>query len=132
MYDVRTIREGEHSDFFRTLLSKIEAREELSYPIYDKRGITDVNEVIANLEKIFQISGGVYNFGSSNDKSTFDTIYEVFENMKWDVNKLRKNEEAFKANPRNICMCQKKIESCGISFSSTVNGLLRSLEKIIY
>jgi len=130
MYDVRTIREGEHSDFFRTLLSKIEAQEGLSYPIYDKRGITDVNEVIVNLEKMFQISGGVYNFGSSNDKSTFDTIYEVFEKMKWDVNKLRKNEEAFKTNPRNICMCQEKIESCGISFSSTANSLLRNFERI--
>lgn len=131
MYDIKTVREGEHGDFFRSLLPQIKSTCELSYPIYDKRGITDVNEVVQNIEKTFQIAGGVYNFGSPNDKDTYHTIYEVFENVGLDVNRLRKNEEAFKVNPRNICMCQDKIKDCGIFFSSTVNGLSRSFERIL-
>ena len=126
MYDTRTIRDIEHGDFFRTLLSKVNAKEDVSYPIYDKRGITDVNEVVAKLEKAFQIPGGIYNFGSSNDKSTFDTVYELFEKMNWDIRLLHKNEEAFKPNPRNLCMCQNKIEKHGISFSKTSDGLIRN------
>ena len=118
MYDTRTIREGEHGDFFRTLLPQIRGTDELSYPIYDKRGISDVNEVVTNLEKTFQIAGGVYNFGAPNDKDTYHTVYEVFSNVGLDVSRLCKNEEAFKANPRNICMCQNKIENCGIFFST--------------
>lgn len=131
MYDTRTIREKEHGDFFRTFLSQIKGNGELSYPIYDKRGITDVNEVVVNLQKTFQIPGGVYNFGAPNDKNTFDMMYEVFENMHWDTDRLCRNEEAFKTNPRNLCMCQKKIESCGISFSTTAEGLLRNFEKTV-
>ena len=131
MYDIKTMRENEHGDFFRNLLAQINGTGELCYPIYDKRGITDVNEVVANLEKAFHIDGGVYNFGSSNDKSTFALVYELFESMKWDLDRLHKNEEAFKTNPRNLCMCQDKIESYGISFLTTTNGLLRNFEKIM-
>lgn len=131
MYDIRTIREGEHGDLFKTLLSKIRGTDELSYPIYDKRGITDVNEVVENLEKTFQIAGGVYNFGAPNDKDTYHTIYEVFSNVGLDVSRLRKNEEAFKTNSRNICMSQNKIAKCGITFSTTVNGLSRSFKKVL-
>ena len=130
MYDIKTMGQNEHGDFFRNLLAQINGKGELSYPIYDKRGITDVNEVVGNLEKAFQIDGGVYNFGSSNDKSTFALVYELFESMKWDLNRLHMNEEAFKANPRNLCMSQNKLESCGISFSTTTKGLLKNLEKI--
>lgn len=131
MYDIKTIREGEHGDLFKTLLSQIRGTDELSYPTYDKRGITDVNEVVENLEKTFQIAGGVYNFGAPNDKDTYHTIYEVFSNVGLDVNRLRKNEEAFKTNSRNICMSQNKIAKCGITFSTTVNGLSRSFKKVL-
>lgn len=132
MYDIRTMVEKEHGNFFKNLLSQIESKEELSYPVYDKRGITDVNEVVANLKKTFQIDGGVYNFGAPNDKNTFDVVYELFESMQWDMNRLHMNKEAFKTNPRNLCMCQKKIESCGISFSTTTSALLRNFEKVMH
>lgn len=54
MYDIRTVREGEHGDFFRNLFSQIRSTGEICCPIYDKRGITDVNEVVQNLEKLFR------------------------------------------------------------------------------
>ena len=131
MYDVRTLREEEHGDFFRSLLTQMRGTGELSFPIYDKRGIADVNEVVANLEKTFQIAGGVYNFGAPNDKDTYATVYEVFSEVGLDVRRLRKNEEAFKDNPRNLCMCQKKINECGIYFSSTSKGLTECFKKVL-
>ena len=131
LYDLKTIKEGEHGDFFRSLLSKIKNREELCYPVYDKRGISDVNEVIRNLEKTFEITGGIYNFGSPNDKDTFHTVCEVFDNIGLDTKNIQKNEEAFKDNPRNITMSQEKLMGCGINFSTTVGNLSRSLEKML-
>ena len=127
MYDTRTMREGEHGDFFRKLLAEIKGTGELFYPVYDRRGITDVNEVVKNLEEVFQIPGGVYNFGAFNDKNTYDLIHEIFEKAGFDTSRLRRNEEAFRENPRNICMRQDKINSCGIFFSSTKEGLIRNL-----
>lgn len=99
----------------------------MKFPIYDKRGITDVNEVIKNLEKVFEIPGGVYNFGSPNDKNSYETVQEVFENAGLARNRLEENTEAFRENPRNLTMCQDKINQCGIYFSSTVEGLSRNL-----
>ncbi len=128
MYDVKTLKEGEHSDFLRNLLLQMQGTEQLKFPIYDKRGITDINEVVRNLEKTFTLEGGVYNFGSPNEKNTFDMMQEVFQKLGLNINKLNKNEEAFRNNPRNITMCQQKVNECGIVFSSTEDGLLKNLE----
>lgn len=72
-------------------------------------------------------------------------VFHVFEKYKPDiivhcaaisdvgleVSRLRKNEEAFKDNPRNISMSQDKINECGIFFASTADGLARSFEKVL-
>lgn len=129
MYDTKTVNKQEHGDFFRTLLSKLEASETLCYPIYDVRGITDVNEVIGNLEKAFSLPGGIYNFGSPNDRNTYETALAMFQELHWDVGRIHKNEKAFAPNPRNISMSQKKLNDSGIFFSSTVEALVRNGKK---
>ena len=131
MYDVKTVKEGEHSDFFKNLLLQMNDKENLMFPIYDKRGITDINEVVQNLEKTFEIEGGMYNFGSPNDKNTFDMMCEVFQKLNLNTNRLDKNEKAFQTNPRNITMCQKKVKECGIVFPSTIDSLVENLKKYI-
>ena len=93
---------------------------------YYTRGITDVNEVVCNLEKALELPGGIYNFGSPNDKNTYETVLAMFEELNWDVDRLVKNEEAFASNPRNISMSQKKLNDSGIFFSSTLEALVRS------
>lgn len=126
MYDIRTVNRQEHNDFFRTLISKLEASETLSYPIYDVRGITDVNEVVKNFEKALELPGGIYNFGSPNDKNTYETALSMFQELKWDVRRLRRNEEAFASKPRNISMDLQKLNDNGIFFSSTLEALVRN------
>lgn len=126
MYDTRTVNAREHDDFFRTMISRLETSDILSYPVYDLRGITDVNEVISNFEKALALPGGIYNFGSPNDRNTYETVLTMFRELKWDVGRLRRNEEAFASNPRNISMDQKKLNGSGISFSSTLEALVRN------
>ncbi|HBA47154.1 MAG TPA: hypothetical protein DCZ91_05020 [Lachnospiraceae bacterium] len=123
MYDVRTVREKEHGDFFRTLALKRKVLEPLEYPVYDRRGITDVNEVVGNLEKAFMLKGGVYNFGSPNDRNTYETVRALFEALEWDTARLIKNEESFAGEPRNLCMDLSKIQEHGIFFRPTVRAL---------
>lgn len=76
-----------------------------------------------------KVKGGVYNFGSPNEKDTYTAICEVFTNVGLSTDRLEKNEEAFGENPRNISICQKKINGWGIFFSSTVEGLSRTLAR---
>lgn len=123
MYDIRTVNSGEHSDFLRTFLSKIESPEPLRFPVHDVRGITDVNVVIKNLEKAFELEGGIYNFGSPNEKNVYETMLGIFKKLDWDIKRLQKDEKAFLQNPRNICMCQEKLNSKNIVFPETADSL---------
>ncbi len=127
MYDTRTMNAAEHGDFMRTLLQNMELGKMLSYPVHDVRGITSAHEVVRNLEKAIELPGGVYNFGSPNDRSTYETVYEVFTKLGLDVSRLQKNEDAFRDNPRNMSMSQDKINKYGIRFSTTENGLMQEL-----
>lgn len=129
MYDTETKNEREHGDFFRTLRAQMRKKDVMKFPVHDKRGITNVREVLKNLEKTFQIPGGVYNFGSPNEKDTYTMLCEVFANAGLDTGRLQKNMEAFCGNPRNLCMCQKKINGYGIFFSSTAEGLSKTLAR---
>lgn len=126
MYDIRMNNEHEHDDFFRTLIWRLGTSEALSYPVYDVRGITDVNEVVCNFEKALELPGGIYNFGSPNDRNTYETVLAMFEELNWDVGRLVRNEEAFASNPRNISMSPKKLNNSGIFFSSTLEALVRN------
>ncbi len=132
MYDTKSRSLHEHGDFMRTLLAKLDTDEILSYPIYDVRGITDVKEVIKNLQKAFALPGGVYNFGSPNEDSTYKTVEKLFEELGLCLERIQKNEVSFKEKPRNLAMSQKKLNSYGIEFSSTAEGLLRNLRKFIF
>lgn len=130
MYDIKTMNEQEHGDFARTLLQKMETQEPISYPIHDRRGITYVGDVVKNMERAFELPGGVYNFGAPNDKNTYDTVIAVFEKLGWDTAKVCINEKAFLDNQRNITMCQKKINEQGIYFKTTAEGLVEQLISI--
>lgn len=127
MYDVRTENAGEHGDFFRTLAAGLRAGEILRYPVHDIRGITDVREVLRNLDKAFLLEGGIYNFGSPNDKSTYKTVADVFTALGWDAWRVEKNREAFAASPRNISMDQTKTGESGIVFLPTAEALFGNL-----
>lgn len=131
MYDTCTRNGNEHGDFFRNLLRQLTQGEELRYPVYDRRGITDVNEVIRNLEKTFEIPGGIYNFGSANDMDTFHTTCRVFQNVGLEADRIVRNEEAYRDNPRDMCMCMDKAASFGICFPTTVDSLSENLKHFL-
>lgn len=126
MYDVHRENREEHGDFFTGLLSGLKDTQILRYPVYDIRGITDVNEVVENLEKAFDLRGGIYNFGSPNDRNTYETVLAMFDGLGWDTGRIGRNEEAFAEQPRDISMDQGKLNACGIVFTPTVEALIRN------
>ena len=130
MYDVESKKETEHSDFMRTLLGNLKAGNQVSYPVYDVRGITDVWEVVKNMEKAFLLPGGVYNFGSPNEDTTYHTVRKLFFAAGIEETLLIRNETAFLENPRNLSMNQEKANRYGISFSSTLDALISTFQKL--
>lgn len=129
MYDTKTLYEKEHSDFIRTFMRNKAEQKEMAYPVNDYRGLTDVNEVIANMEKLFSVPGGVYNFGSPNHKNMYETVNDVFEQMDWNKAQLQKTENNFLNKTRNITMNQEKINAFEIYFSDTTDGIVHAIRK---
>ena len=74
------------------------------------------------------LPGGVYNFGSPNEYSTYETVRKLFEEVGIDSGKVQKNEVPFREKPRNLAMAQEKLNSCGIKFSSTLDALVRKIK----
>lgn len=130
MYDPISRNASEHGDFLRTLLSRLREGGDLTYPVHDLRGLTYVWDVVENLEKAFALPGGVYNFGSENDRTPYDTVREALCRAGYTAARLRRDEESFRANPRNISMCTDKIQACGISFPATLDALVEQLRAV--
>lgn len=128
----KTSLPNEHSHFLATLQGVLaDESRPLLWPIYDRRGITDVADVIKNLPKALELSGGVWNFGSENDSSTYDTVKTVLQELQMDAALLRlqKNEEAFAAQPRDLTMDQSRCKAAGIFFPTTKEALCVALRE---
>jgi len=129
MYDAQDKEFTKRGDFVRVLREGIRDSKELSLLVNDYRGITDVWEVVKNMERALGLPGGVYNFGSPNTKSTYDTAVKVFQVLGYENVKLQPKEGTFEQGERNLTMSQEKLNAYGIYFSSTVDGLIRNLGK---
>lgn len=124
MYDYQQLSTNEHENFFSNLMKALSQNKTISYPIYDYRGITYVQNVLNNIEKVFVLPGGIYNFGSENELNTYDTVKKFINELGLDDKIIAKNEQAFQEKPRNIRMCIDKIKEYGILFPSTSEGLV--------
>ncbi len=129
MYDPALTNPKQHSDFFTNLLLKLPTTEDVFYPIHDRRGITDVNEVIQNLEKAIHLPGGIYDFGSPNDKTMYDTVVSLFSRLNLDTRRVKENKEAFQDSPRDITVKQTTVNNYGIYFTDTTESLVRNFSK---
>lgn len=117
-------REGkEHGTLFSSIRDAIQNGCEIRYPVHDYRSITDVWEVVRNMEIMFQAPAGIYNFGSENDLSTYEVVKRVLAHIGKGQNLLKKNEEAFAGDPRNLRMDIEKCRAAGAVFRTTAEAL---------
>lgn len=131
MYDRERLSEKEHGNFLTAFLEALSKKREMVYPVYDYRGITDVNLVVEKLCQTFSLPGGVYNFGSENEYNTYETVRRLLEGLGYSTEKLKKNETAFAGNPRNIRIHMGKAEKFGIEFPKTLEQLLSANERLL-
>lgn len=121
---------GERGHFLSNLQAALEDETRpLTWPIHDRRGITDAAEVVKNLPKALELPGGVWNFGSANGESTYDTVRSVLvaAGRTTALARLTPNTEAFAQNPRDISMDLTKLNAAGITFPATAESLLRAI-----
>ena len=103
------------------LLQAAKTGEVLRFSRRDHRGVGYVREVIANLLPAMALPGGVYNFGSGNDKDMVDTALYFAHLLQVDVH----IEEADFV--RNLVMDGQKLQEHGIVFRSTQGAFRQCL-----
>lgn len=133
MYSVQCLP-GEHGHLMTSLSAALkDPALPLTWPVYDHRGITDVDSVIRNLPAALELPAGVYNFGAENDRNTFHTIQAVFTELELQdaLARLAPNRQAFAESPRDIRMDGAKAAAHGIFFESTRAGLVRALANVL-
>ena len=123
MYDAE---DEKRMDFIKQLRACLYEEKEVVFSAKDKRGITDVWEVVRNIEPALKLPGGVYNFGAPNDKSTYELVMGICQSLGCDSSYIH---EMGNAKFRNLTMAQEKINKFGIFFSATEEGVLRCLKE---
>lgn len=122
MYDAK---DEKRMDFIKQLRACLYERKENVFSAKDKRGITDVWEVVRNIELALEMPGGIYNFGAPNNKSTYEMVMDICKSLGEDSSYVREMENA---NFRNLTMNQEKVKLFGIIFSETEDGVICNLK----
>ena len=107
------------SNYFMNIIN---SKESVSFSSHQFRGITYVKEVAENMEKVAQLPGGVYNFGSETSKS----MYEITKDF---LNLIQKDITVEDAPTRhNLWMNCEKARKYGVIFNSVEDGLKKCAE----
>ena len=100
-------------------MSIIDAKDTVSFSRQQFRGITYLKEVAENMEKVIELPGGVYNFGSETTKSMYDITQEF-------VDLLGKRVRLEDAPARhNLWMNCDKARKYGVTFHTVTDGLIK-------
>lgn len=123
MYDIK--REGmkTNGNLLTNLMEAQKKKIPLSFARHEYRGITNVWEVVENLEKVFGIPAGIYNYGSENEYPTIEIAGEAAKILNVSKEIVTEDRKRFADRPRNLTMCCDKIRKEGIFFKSTWEGL---------
>lgn len=124
MYDLPDLHIATKENFLTRILNAIAQEQEISFSNTEYRGITYVKEVVANLEKVLEVPGGVYNFGSYAKDTTYTLAEKVFQ-MLGAGDKTQLLYRMPDAIPRNLSMDQTLLNQHRIYFSDNESGLHR-------
>ena len=126
MYDVFH-REGmEHSQLFHNMIQASKEQKTMAFPVHDKRSITNVWDVIENIEKFFTAPAGIYNCGSENEYNTYALVSKVFG-----TELIKPNETAFLEKPRNIMMNCNKAKKLGVCIPDSLDRMKKDIENLL-
>ena len=121
MYDLPGGRLPIRGNLPLNLLQAAKTGEVLHFSRRDHRGVGYVREVIANLLPAMALPGGVYNFGSGNDKDMVDTALYFAHLLQVDVH-IEETDFV-----RNLVMDGQKLQAHGIVFRSTQGAFRQCL-----
>lgn len=124
MYDLPESKWKLNRNLPVNLLQAWQNKEHMKAATREYRGITNVWEVVKNMELCLQWPGGSYNFGSMNEYNSYDTFMAFARKMNlpnpetW----IEADTERFPEHPRNLMIDNRKAQEMGARFLSSIEG----------
>ena len=130
MYDVPNSPLRQNHGLLLRLLESAQHSTPFAASTHECRGITNVWQVVRRIEAAIGLPGGIYNFGSPNHRSTYDTVLEAARFLAA-AGHLEAGAPApvcaVEQPERNLSMSLKRIEQFGLTFPDTITGLKTAL-----
>lgn len=119
-----------HADFYSNLCRGLEHKVPMKFSPYDRRSITNVNDIIGNILKMGSVPCGAYNFAATGYYNVYDIAKGVVKAMEDKAGlELSKyvvvNEKSTKENGRNITMDMTKVTDAGIVFDDVITSITK-------
>ncbi len=120
------------ANIFWSTIEAILKGEQIKVPVNEFRGLTYVNELMDQFDKIMDLPTGTYHVGSNNEKNRYDIVCHILSEMglKHRVNELIiKDKEKYRDHPRDARLDTSLIQSKGIFFSDTTEAVSKCIRE---
>lgn len=120
MYDMPMYHHPNRGNFLVNTLSSLAQGRPIPVPAQQYRGITYVRQVVALMDQVFTLPGGVYNYGSENPLTMPETVQALLDALSAEGSIQQVSGER-----HNLWMDCGKIKAQGICFDTTEEGFQR-------
>lgn len=124
MYDMPLYGFKNRNNFVTNILNAAIQGSNITFSTTQYRSITYVREIVEKMEQTFQLPGGIYNFGSKNKLSVYETATYLAD-LLGIRNTIIQKDPSY--NPPSLWISCDKIEQFHISFATTAEGLQRCI-----
>ena len=131
MYDMPDSKMKLNSNILVNLQKASREGSVINVATHEYRGVTDVWEVVRNIEKVINLPGGVYNFGSGNSLDSYSLFVETARLMGLGSAKdwIIPDYSRFCEQTRNLSMDCSLIGKYGIYFNDSIRGLEMAMKR---
>lgn len=129
MYDVPSSPMKLNSNILVNIQKALDEGTTIKAATHEYRGVTNVWEVVRNMEQTLELPGGIYNYGSGNHIDSYTLFLKVANIMgaKESSTFILPDEERFSEQTRNLTMDCSQINNFGIRFNDSVEGIEKAL-----
>lgn len=129
MYDVPSSPMKLNSNILVNIQKALDEGTTIKAATHEYRGVTNVWEVVRNMEQTLELPGGIYNYGSGNHIDSYTLFLKVVNIMgaKEPSTFILPDEERFSEQTRNLTMDCSLINNFGIRFNDSVEGIEKAL-----
>lgn len=129
MYDVPGSHMKLNSNILVNIQKALDEGTTIKAATHEYRGVTNVWEVVRNMEQTLELPGGIYNYGSGNSIDSYTLFLKAANIMgtKEPSTFILPDEERFSEQTRNLTMDCSLINNFGIRFNDSVEGIEKAL-----